>query len=68
MVQRNAMRSFAEHADFKSLLLADADVTKVLPRDAIDEAFDLSSQLRNVDAIFARVFATTGRLAPAGAS
>jgi len=65
-VQRNAMRSFAEQADFKSLLLADADVTKVLPRDAIDEAFDLSSQLRNVDAIFARVFATAGRLASAG--
>jgi len=55
-VQRNAMRSFNEQRDFKELLLADADVTKVLPADAIRQAFDLNSQMRNVDAIFARVF------------
>ena len=55
-VQRNAMRSFQEHADFKTLLLADPDVTRALPRAALDEAFDLDTQLRNVDAIFARVF------------
>ena len=55
-VQRNAMRSFNEQRDFKDLLLADADVTTVLPPDAIREAFDLDSQMRNVDAIFARVF------------
>src|SRR6185295_16715538 len=30
-VQRNAMRSFAEQRDFKALLLADAEVTRVLP-------------------------------------
>src|SRR5467141_1184326 len=30
-VQRNAMRSFAEQRDFKALLLADADITRVLP-------------------------------------
>jgi adenylosuccinate lyase len=55
-VQRSAMRSFNEQRDFKELLLADADVTNVLPPDAIREAFDLNSQMRNVDAIFARVF------------
>ena len=55
-VQRNAMRSFSEQRDFKELLLADGDVTKVLPPEAIREAFDLNSQMRNVDAIFARVF------------
>jgi adenylosuccinate lyase len=55
-VQRNAMRSFEEQRDFKELLLADADVTRALPRGTIDEAFALESQLRNVDAIFARVF------------
>jgi hypothetical protein len=31
-------------------------VTAVLPREVIDEAFDLDAQLRNVDAIFDRVF------------
>ena len=56
-VQRNAMRSFHERLDFKTLLLADADVMRVLGAREIDRAFDLDEQLRNVDAIFARVFA-----------
>jgi len=56
-VQRNAMRSFNEQRDFKELLQQDPDVTKVLPREAIDESFDPASQTRNVDAIFERVFA-----------
>src|SRR6187455_3133291 len=55
-VQRNAMRSFNEQRDFKSLLLADPDITRVLPRDALDEAFDLGTQLKHADTIFARVF------------
>jgi adenylosuccinate lyase len=55
-VQRNAMRSFHEQKDFKQLLLADADLTTVLPAAEIDKAFDLRDQLRNVDAIFDRVF------------
>ena len=55
-VQRNAMRSFHEQQDFKGLLLADADVTKVLPVEEIEKAFDLKEQLRNVGAVFKRVF------------
>jgi adenylosuccinate lyase len=55
-VQRNAMRSFHEKRDFKSLLLADADLTRVLTPLEIEKAFDLDDQLRNVDAVFARVF------------
>ena len=55
-VQRNAMRSFAEQRDFKALLLADADVTRVLPPAEIEHAFDLDQQLRHVDHIFDRVF------------
>jgi adenylosuccinate lyase len=71
-VQRNAMRLFeAQRAaergseaqpDFKTLLLADPDVMKVVAREVIDEAFDLGAQLRNVDAIFARVFGADTRL------
>jgi adenylosuccinate lyase len=57
-VQRNAMRSFHERKDFKTLLLADEDLLKVLPADEIDKAFDLADQLRNVDVIFDRVFGT----------
>ncbi len=55
-VQRNAMRSFHEKTDFKALLLADGDVMKVLSRAEVEKAFDLDDQLRNVDAIFGRVF------------
>jgi adenylosuccinate lyase len=55
-VQRNAMRSFAESSDFKTLLLADTDITRVLSADIISEAFDLDAQLRNVGTIFDRVF------------
>ena len=55
-VQRNAMRSFHEQQDFKPLLLADADITKVLPAVEIEKAFDLKEQLRNVDVVFLRVF------------
>ncbi|MCA1649355.1 MAG: adenylosuccinate lyase [Acidobacteria bacterium] len=59
-VQRNAMRSFHEQRDFKALLFDDPDVTRVLAPDDIDKAFDLDHQLRNVDAIFDRVFGPSG--------
>jgi adenylosuccinate lyase len=55
-VQRNAMRSFAEQLDFKTLLLADPDVTGALPAVEIERAFDLNEQLKHVDDIFDRVF------------
>ena len=55
-VQRNAMRSFDEQRDFKALLMADADISRVLPRGDLERAFDLGEQLRHVDDIFARVF------------
>jgi adenylosuccinate lyase len=56
-VQRNAMRSFEERREFKGLLLADADVTRVLPPADIERAFDLEEQFQHVDEIFNRVFA-----------
>jgi adenylosuccinate lyase len=55
-VQRNAMRSFDERADFKALLIADPDVARVLPAAAIERTFDLDDQLKHVDDIFERVF------------
>ena len=55
-VQRNAMRSFHEQKGFKSLLLADPDLMKVLTPAEVEKAFDLNDQMRNVDAIFERVF------------
>ena len=58
MVQRNAMRSHDEVLDFKSLLLDDAEVMAVLSNDDISQAFDLDVQLRHVDAIMDRAFAS----------
>ena len=55
-VQRNAMRSFHERKDFRTLLLADADLMAVLSAEEIEKAFDLDEQLRNVNVIFDRVF------------
>jgi adenylosuccinate lyase len=55
-VQRNAMRAFHEQRPFKDLLLADADVTRVLPPHEIERAFSLDEQLKHVDDIFGRVF------------
>ena len=55
-VQRNARRAFAEKRDFKALLLADPEITAVLPPADIDRAFDLNEQLRHVGHIFERVF------------
>jgi adenylosuccinate lyase len=57
-VQRSAMRSFHEQKDFKALLLEDPDVQRVLTPAEIDKAFDLQDQMRNIDAIFARVLGT----------
>ena len=56
MVQRNAMKSHDEGADFKSLLLNDREVTAVIPSNEIDRVFDLDVELRHVDSIFTRVF------------
>jgi adenylosuccinate lyase len=55
-VQRNALRSFDEQRDFKTLLLADPDVTRILSAEEIERVFDLDEQLKHVDHIFDRVF------------
>jgi adenylosuccinate lyase len=65
LVQRNAMRSFHEKIDFKSLLLADSEVTALLPPAEIEKAFDLDDQLKHVDHIFDRVFTNSMMKVPA---
>jgi adenylosuccinate lyase len=57
-VQRNAMLSFAEQRDFKTLLESDTDVSRVLSNADIERAFDLQDQLKHVDEVFDRVFQT----------
>ena len=57
MVQNHAMRAWKEDLNFRDLVLKDKAVTARVPRAQIERAFDLKRQLRNVDKIFARVFA-----------
>src|SRR6266540_4084805 len=57
-VQRNAMLSFAEERDFKTLLESDSDVSSVLTKAEIERAFDLNEQFRHVDEVLDRVFIT----------
>ena len=56
MVQRHAMHAWKEGLDFRGLVLKDKDITRRVPREQIERAFDLKRQLRNIDKIFTRVF------------
>jgi adenylosuccinate lyase len=64
LVQRNAMRAWDEERDFRSLVEADPEVTAVLDRAALDEAFDLVSYTRHVDAVFDRLHALNRKEEP----
>jgi adenylosuccinate lyase len=54
--QRNAMKVWDEGGEFHALVAADPDISAHLSPEQIDRAFSLDTYLRNVDAIFARVF------------
>jgi adenylosuccinate lyase len=56
LVQRNAMKSWEKGADFEAEVRKDAEISERLKKKDFDEAFDLKHSLRNVDAIFERVF------------
>jgi adenylosuccinate lyase len=56
LVQKHAMRAWKEDLVFRDLVMNDPEITARVPRQQIEQAFDLKRQLRNVDKIFARVF------------
>jgi adenylosuccinate lyase len=56
LVQAHAMRAWKEGRNFHELVTADDNITSRVPSKVIQRAFDLKRQLRNIDAIFARVF------------
>ena len=55
-VQRNAMKTWDEGGDFHSLIAADKEIRAHLSEEQIARVFSLDTYLRNVDAVFARVF------------
>ncbi len=56
LVQGHAMRAWKEDLNFRELVLNDPEITARVPRQQLEQAFDLQRQLRNVDKIFNRVF------------
>jgi adenylosuccinate lyase len=55
-VQRNAMRSWESGADFKTLLMEDADIRSRLGKETVEAVFDLNYHFKHVNTIFHRVF------------
>jgi adenylosuccinate lyase len=60
-VQRNALVSWDEGRDFRTLVAADPDIARTISPQQIERAFDVHTQLKNVDRVFARVFTGKGR-------
>jgi adenylosuccinate lyase len=56
LVQKNAMKAWKEDLEFRGLIEKEPEIAKRVSRKQMETAFDLKRQLRNVDAIFARVF------------
>ena len=56
VVQAHAMRAWEEESDFRAAIEQDPEIRAVLTPEQIAHAFSLERQLRNVDAIFRRVF------------
>ncbi|MEO8433806.1 MAG: adenylosuccinate lyase [Pyrinomonadaceae bacterium] len=55
-VQRSAMKAWDEGDDFRKLVSADEDIGAHLSAEQIARVFSLESYLRNIGAIFVRVF------------
>lgn len=56
IVQRAAMKCWKEKEQFLDLILAEPKVRGALSKERIEQSFDLSYHLRNVDLIFKRIF------------
>jgi adenylosuccinate lyase len=57
LVQGHAMHAWNKGLNFRDLVFKDKYITRHVPRQQLERAFDLTRQLHNVDKIFARVFA-----------
>lgn len=55
VVQRCAMRVWKEEANFKNMLMEEPEITRLLSEIEIEECFDLSYYVKNVDKIYKRI-------------
>jgi adenylosuccinate lyase len=60
LVQKHAMNAWQNDLVFRDLVAADPQITKLLSPEKLALTFDLSRQLSNVDAIYARVMGFQG--------
>ena len=58
-VQRNALKAWDEDGNFRELVERDEEIRAVLDPEDYDRAFSLERQLKNVGAIFQRVYGPT---------
>jgi adenylosuccinate lyase len=56
LVQAHAMRAWTEDGDFREAVSTDPKIRALLTDSQLRESFSISRQLRNIDAIYARVF------------
>jgi len=56
ITQKHAMKSWNKRLNFKEILLNDKTVRKYLSTKEIEDCFNVSSDLKNIDHIFERVF------------
>lgn len=55
IVQRNAMATWRGEGELKDLLKSDAEASKLISEEELDELFDAGYFLRNIDIIFKRL-------------
>jgi adenylosuccinate lyase len=61
VVQRSAMKAWRAEKDFAALLWKDGEIRSLLGRAEFDALFDIGYYLKNVDAVFDRVFGAGGK-------
>ncbi|HUZ04062.1 MAG TPA: adenylosuccinate lyase [Acidobacteriaceae bacterium] len=59
LVQKHAMHAWKEELNFRELVGNDPEIARLLQAEKLQHVFDLHRQLKNVDAIFARVLQGT---------
>ncbi|WP_053217315.1 adenylosuccinate lyase [Virgibacillus senegalensis] len=55
LVQPNAMKAWEEGTPFRSLIEAEPKITSLLTKEEIEDCFDYTYHLKNVDGIFERI-------------
>jgi adenylosuccinate lyase len=56
LVQSHAMQAWEDESDFRAAVAADSQIARFLTPEQLENTFSLDRQLKNVDAIFRRVF------------